>query len=58
MYGEAAGKAFRPERVRIPATGSALVEGQAELEQQEPDVAAAMAQIQGFKDLGLGGRFI
>ena len=58
MYGEAAGKAFRPERVRIPATGSALVESQAELEQQEPDVAAAMAQIQGFKDLGLGGRFI
>ena len=57
-YGEAASKAFKPERVRIPATGSALVESQAEAEPQEPDVAAAMKQIQGFQELGFGSRFI
>lgn len=58
MYGEAASRGFKPERVRIPATGSALVESQAEAEPQEPDVAAAMKQIQGFQELGFGSRFI
>jgi hypothetical protein len=58
MYGEAASRGFKPERVRIPATGSALVESQAETEPQEPDVAAAMKQIQGFQELGFGSRFI
>ena len=57
-YGEAASRGFKPERVRIPATGSALVESQAETEPQEPDVAAAMKQIQGFQELGFGSRFI
>ena len=57
-YGEAASRGFKPERVRIPATGSALVESQAEAEPQEPDVAAAMKQIQGFQELGFGSRFI
>lgn len=51
-FGEAANKSFKPERVRIPATGSAMVESQGE--QMSPDVTAAMEQMQAFQDLGFG----
>ena len=55
-FGEASSKPFKPERVRIPATGSAMVES-ASMEPQEPDVADAMTQVQAFQELGFGGRF-
>ena len=54
--GEASRRPFKPERVRIPATGSAMVEAAA-MEPQEPDVADAMSQVQAFQELGFGGRF-
>jgi hypothetical protein len=53
--GEAARSTFKPERVRIPSTGSATVAPQ--LEPQSPDVADAMSQVEAFKGLGWGGRF-
>jgi len=50
--GEAVRKPFKPERVRIPATGSAMTE--ASMEPQSPDVQAAMEQVAAFRELGFG----
>jgi hypothetical protein len=50
--GEAVRRPFKPERVRIPATGSAMAE--ASMEQQSPDVQAAMEQMAAFQELGFG----
>lgn len=50
--GEAVKKPFKPERVRIPATGSAMAE--AAMEPQSPDVQAAMEQMAAFQELGFG----
>lgn len=50
--GEAVRKPFKPERVRIPATGSAITE--ASMEPQSPDVQAAMEQVAAFRELGFG----
>ena len=51
--GEAVRKPFKPERVRIPATGSAMAEA-ASMEPQSPDVQAAMEQMAAFQELGFG----
>lgn len=51
--GEAVRRPFKPERVRIPATGSAMAEA-ASMEQQSPDVQAAMEQMAAFQELGFG----
>ena len=51
--GEAVRKPFKPERVRIPATGSAMAES-ASMEPQSPDVQAAMEQMAAFQELGFG----
>jgi len=53
--GEAASSKFRPERVRIPATGSAMVEQvQQPSEPVEGDVADAMKQMEMFQEMGFG----
>lgn len=50
--GESIRRPFRPERVRIPATGSAMASTpEAPV---APDVRAAMAQIEAFTELGFG----
>lgn len=57
--GEAVRKPFKPERVRIPATGSAMAEASS-MEPQSPDVQTAMEQMAAFQELGFGngyGRF-
>ena len=51
--GEAVRRPFKPERVRIPATGSAMAEA-ASMEPQSPDVQAAMEQMAAFQELGFG----
>ena len=51
--GEAVRKPFKPERVRIPATGSAMAEATS-VEPQSPDVQTAMEQIAAFQELGYG----
>lgn len=51
--GEAVRKPFKPERVRIPATGSAMAEA-VSMEPQSPDVQAAMEQMAAFQELGFG----
>lgn len=50
--GESVRKPFKPERVRIPSTGSAIAE--ASMEPQSPDVQAAMEQMAAFQELGFG----
>jgi hypothetical protein len=54
-FGEATGRKFKPERVRIPATGSAMLEQmQQPAEPMEGDVADAMKQMEMFQEMGFG----
>lgn len=55
VLGEAASRKFKPERVRIPATGSAIMEqAQQAAEPMEGDVADAMKQMEMFQEMGFG----
>lgn len=50
--GEAIHKPFKPERVRIPATGSAMADSS--MDSQCPEVKEVMAQMAAFSELGFG----